>query len=85
VSTIIQGTKDAIELNAIPKDEIEAKIKAYEGPAWMTKLAESGGLMALLAPLGLAFIIFLLVVLIKCFKRCSEKSEKFRKLVKAVH
>ena len=63
----------------MPKDEIKAKIKDYDMPPVISKLNDSGGLMAVAAPLGLVLIIVFIFVLAKCGKRCIGKYKICRK------
>lgn len=79
---IFKGTVDAIELNAIPKEKIKDYVKQIGAPTWVSNLTKSGGLMAIMAPLGLGLVIALLFLLIKCFKKYMAKSEKFKNAVK---
>ena len=57
----------------MPKEEIKAKIKDYDMPPVISKLNDSGGLMAVAAPLGLVLVIVFIFVLAKCGKRCIGK------------
>jgi hypothetical protein len=50
-------------------------------PGVISKLLDSGGLLAVLAPIGMIVLILLLYGLTKCFKVCLIKYTPFRKLV----
>jgi hypothetical protein len=77
IRLVIGNLKDALQLNAIPKEEIKENILTQP---WIESIFDSGGIMVIIA----GPLLILTIILLVCIKKASKKSKKIQDFLKKI-